>query len=127
MCPLKEGHKVEGLQINLCSIQYAEHLKHKQGHLLRATHSTYQIRKLIFLSGVLGNVSLKQFHTPLPFCIVVSPFALKKVSIGLIPDVVTSPGAPHIPKARFMSQLYTLLGSLLLLQLCLCETAGCVL
>lgn len=87
------------------SIQYTEHLKYKQGHLLRGTHSTFQIRKPIFLSGVLGNVftqTISYSSASLHCC--VSAFALKSQTIGPIPDAVTLPRALHIPKACFMSK-----------------------
>lgn len=77
--PLKDMKLKSSKLICFKSIQYTEHLKHKQGHLLRATHSTFQIRKLIFSSGALGNVftqTISYSSASLRCC--VSVFALKK-------------------------------------------------
>lgn len=73
--------------------QNTEHLKRKQGHLLMATRSTGQIRKLIFLSQVLENISTQtiSYTSALLYCCV-SPFAFEKTqSIGPFPGVATLP------------------------------------
>lgn len=76
-CFSKSDTKLNSFEL-ICfkSTQHGEHLKHKQGHMLKATRSTRQIRKLIFfLSGVLGEC----FHTNnfILLCLgrVVSPLA----------------------------------------------------
>lgn len=115
------------------STQHAEHLKHKQGHLLKATHSTRQIKKLIFfLSGVLGECfRTNNFIRLCLGCFVVcfSPCVRKYqniVPLSRCCGIASSATPPPPPKDCFMSKLSTCWDCFFsLLQLCLCENGWC--
>lgn len=69
---LSKEEEVEELTNEFASSPYtAEHCKHKQGHLLWATHFHMPDKKTHFLVKSIQKYFHKQFHTPLPFSTVV--------------------------------------------------------